>query len=395
MKRLSSPLRYSRPLLGTVALLSATLLVGCSSGLTAPENPDFAATGDTTDNQTSGDPAIDDSPSGTEPNPTGPTPPATTAAESRTAAADPAAEAAAPQADACARTDTELINTAFGAHTATSRIPVADDPDTFFNFEIAESHFDPCAELSWIVLSGSLEDQTGQGGTDTSPGEAVVFFHGDELITDPLPVMMDSVESVERTAADEVAVTYGRAAESTAGGVAETLPSTHTWAGGALDSDLSEVSAATGDNLTRIDVAAAPLTPAAETTGVSQTLAAGQYRLPINDNQNLLCDIGHADGPVADCYADFPTTWKMVSNQRPQATRIIFTEDPAHARGTADPTPTDSRGQGYGQVQGETTLQIGEAMVDLTQPNQATISTADAGILITPDSFEVIGGQSS
>lgn len=394
MKRLSSPPRYSRPLLGTVALLS-TLLVGCSSGLATPEDPGFAATGDTTDNRVASDPAVIDPQSGAEPDPADPTPTATAGTESRTAAADPAATAADNQADACARTDTELINTGFGAHTVANRIPVADDPDTVFSFDIAESHFDPCTELSWIVLSGSLGDQADQDGTEASPGESVVFFHGDELITDPLPIMMDSVESVERTAPNEVAVTYGQAAESTAGGVTETLPSTHTWARDALDSDLSELSAATGDDLTRIDVAAAPLTPAAETTGVSQTLAAGQYRLPINDNQNLLCDIGHADGPVADCYADFPTTWKMVSNQRPQATRIIFTEEPAHARGTADPTPTASRAQSYGQVQGDTTLQIGEAVVDLTQPNQATITTADAGILITPDSFEVVGGQSS
>lgn len=113
--------------------------------------------------------------------------------------------------------------------------------------------------------------------------------------------------------------------------------------------------------------------------------------MPINEKQNLLCDIGHPEGVVADCYADFPTTWKMNSTQRPQATRILYTDDPPHARGTADPTPTASVAGAYGDVRPGVTTAVGDALVNLTQPNQVTITTeSGGGILITPDSYEVL-----
>lgn len=393
MKRLGSRARQSRPLFAASALLAAALLVGCSTDLATSEDQDIAATGGAADTNAgtaaagteTAAPAATNSPEATAAAPT--------AVETSAEGVDPGTTPQPELSETCANTGTELINTAFGPHTALNRIPVAGDPGTFYSFTISDNQFNPCADLSWIVLDGSLGNADGAGGTGASIGETVVFFHGNQLITDPLPFMMRSVESVQRLDSGGIRILHGHLGGATAEGVTETFPTTHTWTGTALDSDLSALPAPMPDNLTRIDVAAPPMTPATESAEVSQTLAAGRYRLPINDNQSLLCDIGHADGPTADCYADFPTTWKMVSNQRPQATRVIFTVDPPHARGTADPTPTASRAQEYGQVQGDTTLLIGEAVVDLTQPNQTTISTAGSGLLITPDSYEVIGGQ--
>lgn len=294
--------------------------------------------------------------------------------------------------DRCANRHTDLINTGFGQYMTLKRIPVTYDEETFFNFQIRENHFDPCAELSHLILEGSIGDIDDAGGTGSSIGDVVVFFQGDQLVTNPLPFMMRSVESVEQTDSHTLHVIHGYAGGATAEDVTETFLSTHTVRDGVFSSDVSGLPQDVQNNPTLIDVAAPAGTTDPSTTIIEQTLAAGRYRLPINPNQNLFCDIGHEDGPIADCYADFPTTWTMNSTLRPQATRIIYTEDPPHARGTGDPAPTTSEVGNYSTVQGENTIEVGTALVDLRQPNQVTISTDQGGILITPDSYEVLVG---
>lgn len=371
-----------RPLFGAASLLSAVLLVGCADSPTLLGAPEEAeAEGGTAH----AEPPVSDSP-GANPDPTRPEiPPAGSPTSTRDpdSPARPVAECENPQA--------ELLNTGLGAHTALNRIPVTFDENTFFSFTLSDNRFDPCAELSWAVLDGNLTDREGLGGTGGSIGATTVFFHQDQLITEPLPFLMKTVEEVERVADNQLRVTHGYAGGATAEGVTETMATTHIWENDTLRSDLSELPPEVREQPTLIDVAADPLRPGATTTQVAQTLVAGQYRLPINEKQNLLCDIGHPEGVVADCYADFPTTWKMNSTQRPQATRILYTDDPPHARGTADPTPTASVAGAYGDVRPGVTTAVGDALVNLTQPNQVTITTeSGGGILITPDSYEVL-----
>ncbi|MGP6175650.1 hypothetical protein [Corynebacterium sp. A21] len=398
----------TRPLAAMAAVLSAVLLVGCQPSapfLNLPEASSPSSVSSTVDaadsaNQetlppeTSPPPAADlrsnrtIAPHTTAPHTTAlrtTAPGASTAGQSRSSTSTP------PTAT-CENPHTDLINTGFGQYMALKRIPVTHDDETFYNFQIRENHFDPCAELSYIVLEGSLGSIDNTGGTGSSLGDVVVFFQGDQLITDPLPFMMRSVESVEQTDTHTLHVIHGHASRTTAEGVTETFLSTHTIQNGTFNSDISGLPPEVQNNPTRIDVAAPTETTDPSTTIIEQTLVAGRYRLPINPNQNLLCDIGHQDGPIADCYADFPTTWKMNSTLRPQATRIIYTENPPHARGTADPAPITSQTENYSTVQGENTLVVGTALVDLRQPNQVTISTEQGGILITPDSYEVLVG---
>lgn len=371
MGRFRLPGKRHRPLFGVAGLLGTVLLVGCSGPLAPTEAPveaEVAEAPDTVPSPTRPDTSPASNPEPTR-EPAGPTRPPT--------------ECENPRAD--------LLSTGLGTHTALNRIPVTFDEDTFFSFTLSDNRFDPCAELSWAVLDGNLTDREGLGGTGGSIGATTVFFHHDQLITEPLPFLMKTVEEVERVADNQLRVTHGHAGGATAEGVTDTMATTHTWADDALHSDLSELPPEVRDHPTLIDVAAEPLRPSSTTTQVAQTLAAGQYRLPINDKQNLLCDIGHPEGVVADCYADFPTTWKMSGGERPQATRIIYTDDPPHARGTADPTPTAGAAQAYGDVRPGVTTAVGEALVNLTQPDQVTITTdSGGGILITPDSFEVL-----
>ncbi|MGD7002308.1 LppP/LprE family lipoprotein [Corynebacterium halotolerans] len=370
MRRLRARTRATAP-----AVLATLLLTACAGGTVSPGDESITATGATGD----------DHPTGSITAPEESVPPA---AEALGAATAPMPSSAAtptvpPAADeGCALTDTGVDATAFGPHAAVGRVQTAADPEAFYTFSIAEDQFNPCADLSWVVLEGSLDGTAGRGGADTSR-EAVVFFHRDQLITEPLPFLVRSVASVERVDDSTVRLISDRPD----GG---TLPSIHAWDGEQLSSDLTELPPEARENPARIDIASPPTTPTYNLSEVSQTLVAGRYSLPINDSQNLLCDVGQPGGPVADCFADFPTTWKMLSNQHPQATRIIFTADPLHVRGTADPTPTATRAEAYDPVQGGTKLQIGDAIVDLTEPDQATIHTPTAGFLITPDSYEII-----
>lgn len=59
-----------------------------------------------------------------------------------------------------------------------------------------DNQFDPCVELSWIVVHSKKEEWT------------VVFFRGTELVEDPAPVIIDREPVVERRGTGEVRVDY-------------------------------------------------------------------------------------------------------------------------------------------------------------------------------------------
>lgn len=366
--------RRSRPLSTLAAALSAVLLGACSG--TSPLSTDATPTTEnilTSDSAGESDlrrapiaAAPDQDP---DPSTLATAPPETTVVQAETSSSPLSTT---PEQE-CEHPRRHLIDTEFGRHLVMNRIPVAGTGDTFFSFEIKEDHFDPCAELSYLLLSGSLE-----GGDKM---ESLIFFHAGQLITQPAPFLSTPVEQVEKLDDHTLQVSHRGNNTST---------STHRVVNGQLESDLSQLPPQLRENPTLIDLTAPALTPDPNDSTIDQTLAAGRYRLPINDYQHLLCDIDQPEGPLVDCYADFPTTWKMNSNLRPQANRIIYTENPSYARGTADPALTHSQAEEYGAVQGGTTLQIGGALVDLNQPNQVTISTEQGGILITPDSYQVL-----
>ncbi|MDO5670220.1 MAG: LppP/LprE family lipoprotein [Corynebacterium sp.] len=107
--------------------------------------------------------------------------------------------------------DTALAATGFGRHLNTGRIAATDTADTgaWWHFDVVADHFDPCAQLSWVQLTGiwGQEQAPGPGAGETQ-SEAVIFFAGSELITEPAPVVRARLVGVERAADNELTVTW-------------------------------------------------------------------------------------------------------------------------------------------------------------------------------------------
>ncbi len=87
--------------------------------------------------------------------------------------------------------------------------------DGFYHFRIKDSGYDSCRTLSWVSLTGTNGDETRTGSVTA---ETMVFFHYGELITNPAPFEMTSVEDVRRTSDFSIRVIYGHAGGATAGG---------------------------------------------------------------------------------------------------------------------------------------------------------------------------------
>lgn len=276
---------------------------------------------------------------------------------------------------ACEHPRHQLADTDFGRHLALNRIPLTGEVADSFRFEIRENHFDPCAPLSHLVLNGSF-------GKDRS-AESLILFREGRLVTQPPPMLVTEVTGVEQLDRYTLQVTHT--------GPSGPVTSTHRVVDGQLSTDLPRSAADPREDLPRLDLNASAPTLDPASTEIDQTLPAGRYRLPITGNQYLLCELGDPAGPLIDCYADFPTTWRLNSTLRPQANRIIYTEDPPYARGTTGPAPGSREIRRYAPVPAATILRIGTALVDLTQPNQVSIRTPGGGLLITPNSYQVLG----
>lgn len=134
---------------------------------------------------------------------------------SHPAATTPEATTAAPAPNAGC--DFDLASTAFGPYTALNQIPTisaegTEPTDQFwagyplYQFTIADNQFDPCADLSWIRLSGTT---LANGSEPADASGAVVIFHRDRMLTDPLPVQVAANLQVERLAENHLEITFG------------------------------------------------------------------------------------------------------------------------------------------------------------------------------------------
>lgn len=136
----------------------------------------------------------------------------------------------------------DLAETAFGPYSALDQIPATPPAGEtgqggfwreFPSFQIThiDNHFDPCAELSWIVLTGATDQDP--AGTESA---ALLLFHRDQLLRDPLPIQVSPDLAVERIAGAEIRISY----ESLAPGVPP-LDAPHSatlrWEDGSLTRD--------------------------------------------------------------------------------------------------------------------------------------------------------------
>ncbi|QGU06132.1 hypothetical protein COCCU_00820 [Corynebacterium occultum] len=129
----------------------------------------------------------------------------------------------------------DLAETAFGPYTALNQVPTIPpegerDQSGFWRtspaFQIShiENHFDPCAALSWVILFGSTNQDP--PGTESS---ALLLFHHDQLLKDPLPIQLMADPKVERVADESLEVTYEYFAVPEEEQGAELLSTTLTW----------------------------------------------------------------------------------------------------------------------------------------------------------------------
>lgn len=94
--------------------------------------------------------------------------------------------------------------------------------DWFYHFQIKDDGYDSCRALSYVALEGSNGAATGSAGIGAAINDALVLFHYGEVVTNPAPFQMKTIEQV----------TYGHAGGATAGGVTETYTLDFFLAGG-------------------------------------------------------------------------------------------------------------------------------------------------------------------
>ena len=164
--------------------------------------------------------------------------PTTESAESSVEASTEASyeTSVAPVKDDCAHPTLGLSETALGHFIPGAGIFTdAAHTEMIFFIEDIDNQFDPCAELSWALLGGGLGDIQGPAGTGSSIAQSIVFFHEDQMITDPAPGVLGDVMGIERVSDSEVLVTIGIPGATTAKGIVGTRDVPVSWTDGQLD----------------------------------------------------------------------------------------------------------------------------------------------------------------
>lgn len=160
-----------------------------------------------------------------------------------------------------------------------------------FSFVIDQNFYNPCLDISWVLLSGARGDN--------QTAYALLLFSGNQMIVDLPPVLEDAAPQVKRVADNELEVTRGGKAVRVKVEQGEVTTQPEGW----------------------------PTVPALDLATPREVVAQEPlYRLPLGPQHNLFCEIS-GQGPVyVDCDADFPTTWKMRTNDPnpPQAVRVTY-----------------------------------------------------------------------
>ncbi|MCG7276186.1 hypothetical protein [Corynebacterium singulare] len=89
-----------------------------------------------------------------------------------------------------------------------------------FYFTVTEGGFDPCAPLSYSVLTGSYGDLEKPNGIVASTAQGLIVWDGPNPLANT-GVTAASIEDVQVIGADTLRATFGRRAGATAEGVTE------------------------------------------------------------------------------------------------------------------------------------------------------------------------------
>lgn len=97
----------------------------------------------------------------------------------------------------CENPKKDLADTHLGAWLPSGMLPT-NDKEFWYEFRVAENHFDPCAELSWVTLEGVVQQMSNfQHGAWESPTATVVFFSGEEMIPGQTPQIFGGIDDVQ------------------------------------------------------------------------------------------------------------------------------------------------------------------------------------------------------
>ncbi|GAB3698038.1 LppP/LprE family lipoprotein [Corynebacterium nasicanis] len=156
------------------------------------------------------------------------------------------------EGEGCANPDATLEDTGLYDNMTIVPSPIGDhkalptdDGDYLFTFtdNKISDFFDPCQPLSWVVIGGMWGDESGPGGTGASSTAVTVFFHYDELITDPLPSSSKQIMESYRVDDNTIRVIHGQAARSTAEGITDLYNIDHVWRDGQLVTEGADAAA--------------------------------------------------------------------------------------------------------------------------------------------------------
>ncbi|WP_448853216.1 LppP/LprE family lipoprotein [Corynebacterium frankenforstense] len=107
----------------------------------------------------------------------------------------------------CEAANLDLSETEFGAYLAALELPLADSGFTHLShLRVVDNQFDPCAELSWVTVTGMPMRDT-RGDPYDNERAAVVFFTGEHLADFKMSVD-PQVSQVRRTGPGEVTMSY-------------------------------------------------------------------------------------------------------------------------------------------------------------------------------------------
>lgn len=100
------------------------------------------------------------------------------------------------ESSSCAQVK-DLRESAFGRWMRLGEVPLQSGESA--PFDVADNCYNPAMELSWAVI-------TLKGDT---PGQALILLRHGDMVTEPAPVVTDSVSNVERITDEQIHATVG------------------------------------------------------------------------------------------------------------------------------------------------------------------------------------------
>lgn len=225
---------------------------------------------------------------------------------------------AAPQ---CANHNLDLAETAFGLWLQNRKIPET-EPGMAWDFEVIDNNFDPCANLSWVVLRGVSQpvgEEQQSAWEDAT--QTVIFFHHDRLITDVHQLVAPKIGKV-KVEPDSITVEFAEFSPNYPRewhGDWEAI--TYKLKGNKLEQKTEPIL-----DIRALDLDFTKNPPPTEHSVISpygnvhqkpwsyETKSGVLARVPMDDDVQILCDIAHKPNEI-HCQNQQESSWPLIANE--------------------------------------------------------------------------------